>query len=54
MTLTMHVMSIMNSDNVHDDELMTDLDEQNRAKDDVLEDHFGVLEGREGSWSYIQ
>ena len=50
----MHVMSIMNSDNVYDDELMTALDEQNRAKDNVLEDLFGVPEGREGSWSYIQ
>ena len=34
-TLTMHVISIMNSDNVYDDELMTALNEQNRAKDDV-------------------
>ena len=34
----MHVMSIMNSDNVYDDELMTALDEQNRAKENVLED----------------
>ena len=49
MTLTMHVMSIMNSDNVYDDELMTALDEQNRAKDYVLGHLFGVPEGREGS-----
>ena len=49
MTLTMHTISIMNRDKVYDDELMTTLDEQNRAKDDVLEDLFGVPEGREGS-----
>ena len=49
MTLTMHVMSIMNSHNVYDDELMTALDEQNRAKNDVLSDLFGVPEGREES-----
>ena len=48
-TLTMHAMSIVNSDNVFDDEIMTALNEQNRAKDDFLEDLFGVPEGREGS-----
>ena len=47
-TLTMHIMSIMKSDNIYDDELMTALDEQNRAKDDVLEDLFGVPEGKRG------
>ena len=45
----MHAMSIMNSDNVYDDEIMTALDEQNRAKDDVLGDLFGVPEDRKGS-----
>ena len=49
MTLTMPAMPIMNSDNIYDDELITALNEQNRAKDDVLEDLFGVPEGREGS-----
>ena len=45
----MQVMSMMNSKNVYDDELMTALNEQNITNVDVLEDLFRVPDGREES-----